>query len=87
MTVVAVVAAGNVRRVFPYRRDTVVARGASADNLCVIDRVHRCEDIGCVTVLAHITGENVRWSFAGRIGAVVAARTVTGNVDMIEVRR
>ena len=42
--------------------------------------------IGVVAIFANVAGLNVGWSFAGRVYAVMAIKTVAGNVDVIEIR-
>lgn len=54
MTVVAVVAARNMRRMLARRCCAVVARAAGAKNLRVIDRISGCEYVRVVAVLANI---------------------------------
>ena len=88
VTVVAGIAARDVRRVFARRNYAVMTGAAGANNLRVVDRKHGCEYIGRVTVLAHIAGLNMRRRiFASGIQAVMAVDTVTGDVQMVEVRR
>ena len=43
MTIVAIVAAGYVRRVLAGRRDAIVTAATIAEDLCVVDREHRHE--------------------------------------------
>ena len=87
MTVVAVITTGDVCRVFPFCRHTVVAGDARADDLGVINDVGRCERYIVVAVLTDVSRVDMRGVFACGIGAVVAAYAVVGNVDVIEVRR
>lgn len=85
VAVVTSVAAGNVCQVFACRDDTVMAGSTSADDLGVIDSHHGGENIGGVAVLANIRRLDVRQVLANCIGAVVAADTVSGDVDVVEV--
>lgn len=60
---------------------------ASADDVCVIDCVDRSPDITRVAVFANVTGLNMRQRLSCGLSTVMAAEAVTGNIDMIEVRR
>lgn len=66
MTVVAVVAAGDVIQVFPGGREAIMAGAARAQNLRMVDHVRRRPDVAVVAVLAHIGGLYVRQVLAGR---------------------
>ena len=87
MTVVAGVAAGKVRRVLAGCRDAVVTGATGAQYLGVIDSDYRRPQVRGVAVFADIRRLNVRRSFAGCLGAVMAADAVAGDVQMIEIRR
>ena len=87
VAVVTGIAAVDVRRVFARCRDAVVAGTAAANHLRVVDRKHRREHVGVVAVFANFAGLYMRRVLAGGLGTVVAADTVTGNVDVIEVCR
>ncbi len=87
MTIVTVIAAGDMRGVFAGRRDAVMAGAASAQYLCVIDRKRGRPNIRRVAVLADIACLDVRRSFTCCINAIVAADAVARDVDVIEVRR
>jgi len=84
VTVVAIVAAGKVSRVFPACGDTVMAAATAAQNLRVIDgdcgRPYR----RAVAVFADIRRLNVCSILAGRTRAVMAANTVAGDSVVIE---
>ena len=54
VTVIAVIAAGNVGRVFAGGRNTIVAGIAGAVDLRVIDRIRRYPDVGRMTIFADI---------------------------------
>ena len=86
VTVVAVVAAGDVGRVFAGRRETIVARATRAQNLRMVDYVCRHPDIAVVTVFAHIGGLYVCQILAGGGRSVVATDAITGNTNMVEAR-
>ena len=86
MAVVAVNAARDMRRVFADRSDAIVARAASAQHLRVIDGVCWRPNIGVVAVFADIRGLHVREILALCLDAVMAACTVAGDIDVIEIR-
>ena len=87
MTVVAVGAAGDVVQVFSGCRDAVMTRAAGAQDLCVVHGKHGRKYIGRMTVFANVARLHMRRAFACRVSAVVAAKAVAGDVDVIEVRR
>lgn len=78
MTIVAIVAAGYVRRVLASCRYAVVTTAAIADDLRVIDREHRHEHRRRMTVFTNICRLHVRGVLAGGKRTVVAADTVAG---------
>lgn len=87
MTIVAGVTAANVSRIFAGRDIAVVTRAASPDDLRMVYRKHGCEHIRVVTILANCGGQNMRGVLADGFSAIVAARTVVADIDMIEIRR
>ena len=87
MTVIAIVAAGHMGRVFADSRDAIVAGVAGSAHLCVIDRVGGYPDVRCMAIFANIRGPNVSWVLACRVGAIVAAGTISRDVHVIEIRR
>lgn len=87
MTIVTGVAAGDVALVLADGNDAVVARTTAAKYLRVIDGHHGCEYVGSVAIFADIGCLDVCRALAGSIGAVVAAHTVTGDINVIEIRR
>ena len=87
MTVVAVISACDVRRVFADRRDAVMAGTASANDVRMVDGEDRCEHIGCVAVLADVGRLYMRRAFSGGIGAVVAVDAIAGDTHVIEIGR
>ena len=87
MTVVAVVATGDVRGVLARGRLTVVAGSARADDLRVINSEHRYPDVRRVAIFANITRLYVCRGFARRIRAVMAAGAISRDVHVIEIRR
>ena len=86
MTVITVVATGNVGRVFSVGRSTIVAGVAGAGDLCVIDRIGRHPDVGCMAILTDFRRQDMGRVFAGRVGAIVAAGAIAGDVHVIEIR-
>ncbi len=87
MAVIAIVAAGNMRRVFANGRNAIVAGIAGASNLCVIDNVHGHPDVGRMAVFADIRGLYVGRVFARRVGAIMTAGAIASDVHMIEICR
>lgn len=87
MAVVAIIAAGNVGRVFTRRSETVMAGAARAQNLGVIDRRGRCKGDRAVAVLADIGRLHVCRGLARSGSAVVAAHAVPSNTCVIEYGR
>jgi hypothetical protein len=86
MAVVAIVAAGNMRRVFANGRNVIVAGIAGASNLCVVNNVHRHPDVGRMAIFADICGLYVGRVLARRVGAIVTAGAIARDVHMIEIR-
>ena len=87
MAVVAVDTAGDVSGVFADRCDAVMTGTAGPDDLGVIDGKCRDPCVGCMAIFTDNAGLNVVRSLARRIGTVMAARAVTCDVDVVEVRR
>lgn len=87
MTVVAIVTAGDVGRVFAGCRDAVMAGTASAYDLGVVDRIRGHPYIAGVAVFANVARLNVRGVFTGGIGTVMAAEAAACDVHVIEIRR
>ncbi len=84
MTVIAAIAAGYVGRMFSRRGETIMTRATRTQYLSVINSVSRAEQVGVVAVLTNIRGLDMLRIFAGRVGAIVAADTVAGDVNVIE---
>ena len=87
MTVVAIVAAGDVCRVFAGCDDAIVTGAAGTQNLCVVYRVSGHPGVRVMAVFANIRRLNVSGIFAGGFRTVVAAKAVAGNANVIEIRR
>ena len=86
MTVIAIVAAIKMCRVFSGRGDAVMTGAAGAYYLGMIDGNHRREHIGRMAVFADVAGLNMCRAFASGFGAVMAADAVTGYVHVVEIR-
>ena len=87
MTVVAGVAARNVRRILAGRDRAVVAREARPDDLCMIDGYGRRPYARVVAGVASIGGVDVVRRLARRLDAVVTTGAGGRDVRMIERRR
>ena len=87
MTIVAGVAALDVRRVLAGCDRVVMTGEAGADYLGVVDDIGRCPDHVVVAVLARVGRVDVVQALACRIGTVVAADAVAGDIDVVEVCR
>lgn len=73
-----------MRRVLADSGRAIVAGGADAHNLRVIDRYCRLEKRCAVTVFTNVAGQYVVLIFASRIRPVVTANAIVGVVRMIE---
>jgi hypothetical protein len=69
------------------RLRAVVAAGAGAKHISVIDCTHWRPGTRGVAILADIVGRNMRCILAGRIGAVVARGAVTSHIGVTELCR
>ena len=87
MTVIAVIAAGDMSRMFTGRDQAVMARRTDSKYLCVIYRVGRCPENIVVAVLANIGCVYMRWVLTGGTCAVMTIDAVARDVGMIEIRR
>ena len=86
MAVVAIIAAGDMRRVLACRNNAVVAGAAGSNNLGVVHRISWNPDVGIMAVFANFCCQNVRRILAGRFDAVVAACTIAGDAYVIKIR-
>jgi len=84
VAVVAVIAAGDVRRVFTGRGDAVMTRTARAHYLRVVDRIRGRPYIGVVAIFADVAGLDMIRRLAGGAHTVMAAKAVADNIYMIE---
>jgi hypothetical protein len=80
VTVIAIVAACDVRRVLAGGDDAVMARPATPDYLRVIDCHHGCKRIRAVAIFTDIGRLNVPHVFTGCIRAVMAGAASTQNL-------
>lgn len=85
MTIIAIVATRNVRRVLARGCDAIVAGTAGAGNLRMVDEVGRRPYVRVVTVFANVRRLNVCQVLAGSFRAIVAADTVARDVYMVEI--
>jgi len=85
VTIIAIVTAGDVGRVFASRSNAVMAGAAGTNDLGVVNGKHGHPHIAAVAVFANVAGLNVRGVFAGCVGAVMAAEAVARNVHVIEI--
>ena len=83
MTVVAIVIAGDMGRMFAGRRDAVMAGAANAQYLCVIDRDYRRERNRAVTILTDVGRLHVSLVLACSSSTVMAADAIAEDVGMI----
>ncbi len=84
MTVVTIIAAGDVRRVFAGRRDAVMTGAAGTQYLGVIHGSHRRPHIGVMAVFTNISRLYMCKILTGCCCAVMAADAVTRDIDVIE---
>ena len=84
MTVVAVVAADNMIRVFAACNGPVVTRATTTNDITVIDHKCRRETVGRMTVLASIGRQYVSRVLTRCVCTVVAGDTISDNIGMIE---
>jgi len=87
MAHIALLRGAEVILILTRRLNTIVAGRTRPEHLGMVDGDNRREDIGRVTVFAHIRRLDVRRILAGRIRAVMAAHTVARDIYVIEVRR
>ena len=75
-----------VTRICANGNDTIVATRARATHLCVIDSLYGRKHIGRVAVFADIRRLRMVPILADCIRAVMATKTVTRDIHMIEIR-
>lgn len=86
MTVIAIGAAGNVRRVLARGYYAVMAGAAATEYLCMVYRVNRHPDIRVMAVFTNVGRLNVREILACGFDAVVATDAIANDACMIEIR-
>ena len=86
MTVIAIVAARDMRGVFSGCSKTVMTGAAAAQDLRVIDHVHGCPHVTVVAVLADICRLHVGQIFTRGIHTVVAVHATARNIQVVECR-
>lgn len=87
VAVVAGVATRNVVWSLSGRRESVVTGATASGYLGVVDNVHRRKRIRVVAIFAHVGRCHVGRVFSGCIRTVVAARTISRDIDVVEVGR
>jgi len=87
VTVITIIAAGDMRWVFANGYHTVMTRATSSNNLSVVNRKCRNPGVRCMAIFADNTGKNMVGVLARCIRTVVAARTIACDIDVIKVRR
>ena len=85
VAVIAIVAAVDMRRVFANSYHTVMTRTASPNYLGVVDCKGRNPGVWCMAIFADDTGKNMVGILARCVCAVVAARTIACDVDVVKV--
>ena len=86
VAVIAVIAAGDMRWVFADGYHTVMTRAAGPNYLGVVDCKGRNPGVWCMAIFADDTGKNMVGILARCVSAVVAARTIARDVDVVKVR-
>ena len=87
MAVFAIIAAGDMSRIFSNCYDAVMAGATRANDLSVVYRIGGYPHIRVVAVFANISRLNVRKVFASGFNTVVTTGAIAGDTDMIEVCR
>ena len=87
VAVITGIATGDMRCVLANGRYAIVARATGTDDLGVIDADHGLPQVGAVTILTDGGRLNVRRALAGRLDAIMATGTITGDVDVIKIGR
>ena len=85
MAVFAIIAAGDMSRIFSNCYDAVMAGATRANDLSVVYRIGGYPHIRVVAVFANISRLNVRRVFAGGFNTVVTTGAIAGDADMIEI--
>ena len=86
VAVIAVNTTGDMRWVLANGNHTVMTRATSPNNLSVVDSKGRNPGVRRMAVFADNAGENMVGVLPRRVSAVVAARTISCDVDVVKVR-
>ena len=84
VTIAAVVATRNMRRVLACRCDAIVAGAAGAHHLGMVNRYCRHIGYGAVAILADIAGLNMSHTLARGCNAVVAGNAIADDTGVIK---
>lgn len=84
VTIIAIIAAGNMVLAFPFGDYTVMTGTASADHLGVINEHYGHEHRRAVAIFTDVGGIDMCLVLADCLGAVMTVYTVGGNRGMIE---
>ncbi len=87
VAVVTGFATGDMRGILAAGCDAVMTGSASTYDLCMVDYIHWCPNIGIVAVLTDIRCLNVCGILAGCSHAVMAVAAVINDFGMVEVGR
>ena len=85
VAVIAVNTTGDMRWVLANGNHTVMTRATSPNNLSVVDSKGRDPGVWCMAIFADDTGKNMVGILARCVCAVVAARTIACDVDVVKV--
>lgn len=87
VAVITIVAAHNVRRMLARRDNAIVAGGAAAQNLGVVDCDRRRPHVSRMTIFANGSGQDMCLTFSARIGPVVTGTATANDLRMIDRNR
>jgi hypothetical protein len=87
MTGVALCRRHQMAGLLTQRRRSVMTTGTVTDDLGMVDLSHRRKVNNGVAILADIAGLNVLCRLTDRVGRVMAAEAITGDVVMIKIGR
>ena len=86
MTVIAVVAAGNMRRILACSSDTIMTRAATSEYLRVINGHDGHKSNRRVAVFTDICRSDVSWTLAGCVRAIVTGTATPDHLCVIDGR-
>lgn len=87
MAVVAGITARDMCRILAGCCKAIMTGTAGTHDLRMVYGIYRRKYVGIVAVLADVCGRDVRRGFAGGLGTVMAAHAVTGDIDVVKIRR